>query len=146
MIGRMRPAEVAPHAPADWLTGFSLERYRPMLRLVDDLPGSLTPNQAEQYRRQRCRILRGYLHEMNRDFERMTKAVELLIGPESPQLAAGLGPCRKSFSRELRTAHWQIAQYARGTGKVDLERLLAAFDTMRRELRRLLPHATPLAA
>lgn len=153
-IRKLRPAESCTGSPADWLDEFSIERYRPMLRLVDDaqdahwasLQASLTANQAEQYRRQRCRILDGYLQEMTHDFERMTKAVERLTGPGSPQAAAGLGRCQRAFFRELRAAHWQVARYARGEGSIDLESLLAAFDTMQRELRRLLVQPAPLAA
>lgn len=153
VIRKIRPAEVFPQAPAGWLNEFSIQRYQPMLRLVEEVNDSrgnifqtgLTPKQADHYRTQRCHILRGYLQEIDRNFERMTKTFHALMDPESAQLAFTLRRCELSFASELNTARRQVAQYARGAGRLEFERLLAAFETLSRELRRLPPSAARAA-
>lgn len=154
ILWKMRPAGACAASRTDWLNEFSTERYRPMLRLVDDtadphwidFQSSLSPKHADQYRHQRCRILRGYLQEMSRDFERMTKAVDVLIDADTARFNANLRRCQNSFSRELRASHRQVDLYARGEGTVELAGLLAAFDRMQQEMRRLLEPAATLAA
>lgn len=149
VIRKIRPCETCAETPADWLNDFSMERYRPMLRLAEDtmdpqwvsFQASLTPRQAEHYRTQRCRILRAYLQEINRDFERMMKAVSLLMDPETPHVAFTMQRGRMSFSSELQAAHRQLALYARGAGSLELERLVVAFEATARELRHLLAPA-----
>ena len=57
---------------AEWIDELSIERYRPMMRLLDggDLeflrsqPG-FTPRMATKLRAQRCQIFRGYLRCLN---------------------------------------------------------------------------------
>lgn len=152
LMGKIRPVQASAQEPGDWLHEFSIERYRPMLLLVDEannpqrasLQTNLSPKQAEQDRCLRCRLLSGYLQEMNRDFERMTRAVHVL-DPHSRHLSYAMQRGRLSFSRELNRAHRQLARYARGAGRLEFEKLLATFDSTVRELRRL-PSAPALAA
>jgi hypothetical protein len=67
---------------ADWIDELSMDRYRPMLRLLDERefqelrshPG-FTPQMASQLRRQRCRIFRGYLRSLSGDFSRVCMAL-----------------------------------------------------------------------
>src|SRR5579859_2306032 len=61
-------------ATTTWIDEFSVERYRPMLRLLDgtDLRfvcshSSVTPKLVAHFRRERCRILRGYLRSLTTD-------------------------------------------------------------------------------
>src|SRR5579864_3809496 len=70
---------------AEWIDELSIERYRPMLRLLDgeDLeflrsqPG-FTPKMATKLRIQRCLIFRGYLQCLNADFGRVCAAMKVL--------------------------------------------------------------------
>ena len=65
------------------LAELSVDRYRPMLRLLndDDLrflrvqPG-FTPDMARSYARQRCKIFRGYLKCLETDFRLCLRRVE----------------------------------------------------------------------
>ena len=76
------------HLPvtAEWIDELSVERYRPMLRLLDsrDLdflksqPG-FTPSMAEKLRKQRCQVFRGYLRCLCADFSRICAAIKLLM-------------------------------------------------------------------
>src|SRR5689334_21121456 len=71
---------------AEWIDELSVERYRPMLRLLDgqDLdflksqPG-FTPSMAEKLRIQRCQVFRGYLRCLCTDFSRICAAIKLLM-------------------------------------------------------------------
>src|ERR1019366_4989261 len=81
----------------DWLDDLSTERYRPMLRLLDEedlrflrtQPG-FTPKMAAKFRAQRCRILQGYLRSMQVDFGRICTALKLVM-TESQQDRPDLG-------------------------------------------------------
>ena len=65
---------------AEWIDELSIERYRPMARLLDgdDLeflrsqPG-FTPDVLNKLRSQRCQIFRGYLRCLQSDFGRLWK-------------------------------------------------------------------------
>src|SRR5262245_18245194 len=85
---------------ADWIDELSVERYRPMMRLLDgaDLeflrtqPG-FTPKVAAKLRAQRCQIFRGYLKCLRLDFGRICGAIRICMlqsGEDRPDLAATL--------------------------------------------------------
>src|SRR5262245_24924050 len=67
---------------AEWIDDLSVERYRPMIRLLseDDLrfasshPG-FTRRMVREFRAQRCQIVRGYLGWLRADFERICTAI-----------------------------------------------------------------------
>src|SRR6266404_2246135 len=71
---------------AEWIDELSVERYRPMMRLLDgaDLdflrsqPG-FTPQAAAKLRIQRCQIFRGYLRALSTDFGRISGAIKILM-------------------------------------------------------------------
>src|SRR5437763_8657862 len=71
---------------AEWIDELSIERYRPMLRLLDstDLeflrtqPG-YSPKMESKLRAQRCQIFRGYLRCLSMDFGRVCMALKLLM-------------------------------------------------------------------
>ena len=84
----------------DWLEDLSIERYRPMLRLLDEedlrllrqQPG-FTPRMAARFRAQRCRMVRGYLRSMQVDFARICTALKILMAQsqhDRPDLASAL--------------------------------------------------------
>ncbi len=71
---------------AEWIDELSIERYRPMMHLLDggDLeflrsqPG-FTPGMATKLRLERCQIFRGYLRCLRTDFQRVCAALKLLM-------------------------------------------------------------------
>src|SRR5689334_20520157 len=71
---------------AEWIDELSIERYRPMMRLLDsaDLaflkaqPG-FTPRMATKLRIQRAQIFRGYLRCLCSDFSRVCAAIKILM-------------------------------------------------------------------
>src|SRR5690242_18787345 len=85
---------------AEWIDELSIERYRPMLRLLDssDLeflrsqPG-YTPKMESNLRAQRCTIFRGYLRCLHMDFRRVCLALKLVMVQshyDRPDLASAL--------------------------------------------------------
>src|ERR1700683_4100357 len=71
---------------AEWIDELSMERYRPMLRLLDsgDLeflrsqPG-FNSQMVSKLRVQRCQIFLGYLRCLNLDFKRVCAAIKILM-------------------------------------------------------------------
>src|ERR1700689_4415181 len=93
---------------AEWIDELSIERYRPMMRLLDsgDLeflrsqPG-FTPRMATKLRVQRCQIFRGYLRCLNGDFQRVCAAIKVLMlqsQHDRPDLAGVLVQHQAMFS------------------------------------------------
>src|SRR5579863_76704 len=77
------PGSSLPLTP-EWIDELSVERYRPMMRLLDGgdveflrtQPG-FTPMMVTRLRIQRCKIFRGYLRSLTGDFNRVCFAIKL---------------------------------------------------------------------
>jgi len=141
---------------AEWIDELSIERYRPMARLLDvaDLdflrsqPG-FTPKMLEKLRRQRCQIFRGYLRCLQGDFGRVCSAIKLVMlqsQHDRPDLATALIRHQFTFATSMLTVQFRLALYSVGLGGVDVARLVKSFDKMRLELRTLVPAASPMGA
>jgi hypothetical protein len=132
----------------DWLEEFSPERYQPMLRLLNpqDLdflrsqPG-FTRKMERGFRRQRCEIFRGYLIQLEGDFQRVCTALKLVMvqsNTDRPDLAATLLRQQVWFKAGMLAVHFRLLLYGCG-GTVEVAGLLKLFDGMRLELRSLVP-------
>jgi len=140
----MMPA-VTPQSIED----FSLERYRPMLRLLNLEEFSLlesqagsTPEMIADMRRQRCRIFRRYLRLLREDFGQVCLAVKLLMvhaGRGRPDLARMLIRARLQFAVGMIAVEVRLSLYRIGVGKVDGANLLRVFNHVQRELHSLIP-------
>jgi len=71
---------------AEWIDELSVERYRPMLRLLDGADLEFLRSQpgfnnamAIKLRAQRCQIFRGYLRCLDADFGRVCGAIKVLM-------------------------------------------------------------------
>jgi pentose-5-phosphate-3-epimerase len=144
------PKATHPITPR-WIDELSLERYRPMLRLLDSedieflrsQPG-FRPQMATRLRHQRCRIFRQYLKELNGDFACICMALKMVMlqaEVDRPELAAQLLRSQAVFAGRMLWIHAQVAMYQAGIGKVDIAGLLNVFDGMRLELRTLVPES-----
>ncbi len=141
---------------AEWIDELSAERYRPMLRLLDaeDLeflrsqPG-FTPRMANRLRAQRCQIFRGYLRCLSADFERVCAAVKVLMVQsrhDRPDLAGALIRSQAMFACAMLAVRCRVFLYRWGICSVDVRALVGIFDSMRLELRSLVPIAVPMSA
>lgn len=133
----------------EWMETLSVERYRPMLRLLDqdDLsflksqPG-FNPAMAGRLRRQRCNIFNGYLKNLAADFQRTCSALKLVMlhaQTDRPDLSAALLRAQAAFALGLLQVEVSLALYRLGVASVDVSGLVKLFDGMQIELRSLVP-------
>jgi hypothetical protein len=134
---------------AEWIDELSVERYRPMMRLLDgdDLeflrsqPG-FTPRMATKLRVQRCQIFRGYLRSLNGDFQRVCAAIKILMlqsRQDRPDLAGLLVQQQVRFACGMGLVYFRLFLYRYRLSGVDVTSLVKNFDQMRLELRSLVP-------
>ena len=134
-----------------WIDEFSVDRYRPMLRLMNDTDlrflcsqSNVTPKLVAHFRRERCRILRGYLRSLASDFTQIVAALKLVMTQASsdrPDLAALLIRSQATFAVCMLLAHVQGMLCRFGIGTVNVGELLKVFEGMRLELRTLVPQS-----
>jgi hypothetical protein len=133
----------------DWLEELSPERYQPMLRLLNrqDLdflrsqPG-FTRKMERGFRQKRCEIFRGYLRQLDGDFQQVCTALKLVMvqsNRDRPDLAATLLRQEVWFKVGMLAVHLRLLLYGCGIGTVEVAGLLKLFDGMRLELRSLVP-------
>ncbi len=141
---------------AEWIDELSIERYRPMMRLLDDRdveflraqPG-FTPRMEARLRQQRTRIFRGYLRSLSGDFRRVCTAVKVLMlqsRRDRPDLAAALVRAQAAFAAGMALVEVRLFFYRWGLCRVEVGSLMRVFDAMRLELRALAPAAAGAAA
>jgi hypothetical protein len=141
---------------AEWIEELSLERYRPMLRLLEpqDLeylrsqPG-FTARMEHKLRMQRYSIFRGYLSSLSMDFRRVSAALKLLMlqsREDRPDLAGILLRQQINFGCSLMVVHFRLVLYRYGIGTVNAANLVQIFNRMQGELRDLMPAVSASAA
>src|SRR6266567_1345499 len=82
LLRRLGSADSCLPVTAQWIEELSVERYRPMMRLLSSAdieflraqPG-FTPKMESRLRSQRCQIFRGYLKCLDTDFRRVCMAL-----------------------------------------------------------------------
>ena len=141
---------------AEWIDELSIERYRPMMHLLDggDLeslrsqPG-FTPGMAAKLRIERCQVFRGYLRCLRTDFQRVCAALKLLMlhsRYDRPDLASVLVHQQVMFECGMVLVCFRLFLYRWGLCGVDVTDLVKIFDLMRLELRRLVPATAAVGA
>ena len=134
----------------EWLEELSVERYRPMLRLLDDRDvralerRDIEPEKVAAFRRERTRIFREYLKRLHGDFASIClalKVVMLQAEVDRPDLASTLVRAQMRFALGIITVQAHVVLYELGIGNVDIRGLLTLFDSMRLELRTLTPES-----
>jgi hypothetical protein len=132
-----------------WIEELSIERYRPMLRLLnqEDLqflhaqPRS-TPQMITLFRIQRCQLFQKYLKHMENDFKRICMALKVLTVQaehDRPDLVSVLLRSQMMFAYGMIMLQFQLVLYRYGIATVDVTRILKPFDCLRLELRTLVP-------
>lgn len=142
------PAVRLPVA-ANWIGELTLERYRPMMHLLDpeDLeflrsqPG-FTPQMASRLRAQRSQIFRGYLRCLNQDFQQVVMAMKLILAystHDRPDLASTLIRQQVHFGVAMAGVQVRLFLYRWELCGVDVKVLVGMFDSMRLELQAMVP-------
>jgi hypothetical protein len=156
LVRRLAFAYTSLPLTAEWIDELSIERYRPMMHLLDggDLqllrsqPG-FTPEMVAKLRNERCQIFQGYLGCLRADFRRVCAALKLLMLHSSydrPDLAGVLLHNQVMFECGMLLVCVRLFLYRMGLCGVDVADLLKIFDQLRVELRRLVPAATAVGA
>ena len=141
---------------AEWIDELSIERYRPMMHLLDagdveflrSQPG-FTPGMAAKLRIERCQVFRGYLRCLRADFQRVCAALKLLMlysREDRPDLANVLIHQQLMFECGMALVGFRLFLYRWGLCGVDVTDLIKIFDAMRLELRRLVPATAAVGA
>lgn len=140
----------------EWIDDLSIERYRPMMRLLDarDIeflrtqPG-FTPRIAARLRAKRCQIFREYLRCLSADFNRVCMALKVLMlqsGHDRPDLAAALVRSQVRFVFGVMAVQVRLVCFRFGVCGVSVSGLVGTFDGLRIELRALVPADAGAAA
>ena len=120
-----------------------------MIRLFDErdiqflrtVPG-YTRRMETGFRRRRCRIFHGYLRTLRAEFLVAQTELETLRieAPEvHPQVALLVMRCRMRFVGTMVEAYLCLFQYRWGLGSAELGPVVERFESIRGELRRLIP-------
>jgi hypothetical protein len=152
LVRRIAAAGKSLPVTAEWIGELSIERYKPMMRLLDGAdieflrsqPG-FTPRMATMLRIQRCQIFRGYLRCLNADFARVCAAIKVVMlqsRHDRPDLAAALMRQQFQFASGMLAVQFRLLFYRWGLCGVDVTSLVGIFDSMRLELRSLVPAAS----
>jgi hypothetical protein len=141
---------------SEWIEDLSLDRYRPMLHMLngDDIeflrsqPG-FTPRMATKLRAQRTQIFRGYLKSLETDFIRVCSAIKLIMlqsQTDRPELAMALIRQQIAFACSMFGLRIRLQLYSWGICGVDVTQLVKLFDCMRLELHSLVPASSKTVA
>lgn len=115
----------------------SVERYRPMLRLLsnDDLAFLTShPKLRRTVRAQRRALFRGYLRCLTRDYARLLAGIRLTIvqsGVDRPDLTRALAKSRFLFAWMMCLVELRLALHTAGFGSVDISGLVEAMEVLR---------------
>jgi hypothetical protein len=140
---------LSSHQPAqafntDWLSRFSIARYRPMERILAEDDYRFLEAQefyhssvASDLRRKRVAAFRSYLACLKADFGRLDAATRLYMSAchqDRPDLAQALLKRRLVFAYAVTLTEWRLLLFRFGLGTVDIQGLLGSLDGMRLQL------------
>lgn len=151
VLRRLAPRSTTLPVTLEWIDDLSADRYRPMLRLLDeddlamliDHPG-FGRAKAGRIRAERCAIFRDYLRSMSQDVGRICKAIDILLVQsqyDRPDLAVLVLKQKARFALAVMEVQVRLVMFRYGFGTVSVESLVSVFDGLRFELRSMVPVA-----
>lgn len=154
LIRRLTTTDQCLPVTAQWLSDLSPDRYRPMLRLLAEedfqflrVQSGFVPEMEARLRAQRAQIFASYLDCLDKDFQKVCLALKVLLLQsryDRPDLASLLVRNQILFLINLQIIRVRLFLYRRGLSSVDVGSLVERFDSMRIELRTLVPATDPL--
>lgn len=133
-------------ADAGWLQSFSVDRYRPINRMLAASDYEFLKRQGvskqviRRLRGERREICRIYIKNVVRDFNRLHWAAQsILVASEAdqPELAARLVRTRAEFQRNVFLARVRLSLDAVGLGGLDAGTVLNGLETLTAEFHTL---------
>ena len=134
--------------PMDELLVLSLDKYRPMERLLQEedfrflasQPG-FSPRLGRHFRTERRRIFRCYLRNLSKDFSRISLACQMLVihaADDREDLAKSLIRKRLMFRFGMFAIEGRLLLHTAGVGTVDVRGLVESLETMQTQIQMLL--------
>lgn len=140
----------------DWIDDLSVSRYRPMERLLSQADYRFLASQPgfdkkmlRSIRSERRRVFRGYLACLCRDFGLVLAALRLMMtysAQDRGDLARILYKQQAMFAFGMVGVEWRLALHACGLGTVDVGGLVNVMESMRLQLRQMIPADSAAAA
>jgi hypothetical protein len=135
---------------------FSVEKYRPMERLLQEadfrflaVQRGFSPQMGRRFRVERRRLFRGYLRNLKKDFGRVSLACQMLIvhsAEDRADLAKGLLRQRLLFALGMLAIEARLLLHFAGIGTVEVRGLVESLGTMQAQLRlQLMPYQAVMA-
>ena len=140
-----------PTVPPGWSPELSVDRYRPMFRLLEDAdirflrtqPGA-TPALVRRLRRQRYLVFRGYLSSLQHDFHQACRAL-VLVAMQSQtdrrDIIGALVASELKFSMGVFRVRCRLFLYRWNVGQETVANLVNLFEGLQLELIALTPDA-----
>jgi hypothetical protein len=139
----------AAPVPLDWTPELSVDRYRPMFRLLQDddirflraQPGG-TPALVKRLRRQRYQVFRGYLSGLQRDFHLACRAlIQLALQSQTDgrDIILALVISQMKFSIGVYRVRCRLVLYRWNIGQEPVANLVNLFEGLQLELLALTP-------
>jgi hypothetical protein len=149
LVYRQVVAPRRPNVPANWTPEFSVDRYRPMFRLLEDddirflrsQPGA-TSAMVKRLRRQRYQVFRGYLRSLELDFHLALAALMAVVvhsPSERRDLLRALVVSRLKFSIGVFRVRCRLFLYRWNIGHEPVARLVSLCEGLQLELLALAP-------
>ena len=139
--------------PEEWEGLFSVSRYKAMERLLDETDRQFlqshpkfNPQEDRKFRARRVKMFRRYMHQLSEDFNRICKAVKLLMVQSSidrPDLAGLLLKQQFTFSLAMMAVEAKMILYSFGWADVTAKALMEPLTTVRAQLQALAAIANP---
>jgi hypothetical protein len=139
---------------AEWLDTFSLERYAPMERLLNESDFAFLASQpgyreetGKRLRAERRKIFRGYLRSLVRDFNQLMRIGRMMVvfsAHDQQEFAHDLLRQQVKFYARVGALELKLVLYPLGWRGVDVRGLLASLGAMRARVQDLTMPAAPL--
>jgi hypothetical protein len=139
--------------PEEWEGLFSLSRYKAMERLLDQTDQQFLSSHPKfnhvdekKFRSVRLKIFRGYMHQLSEDFNRICKALKVVMvesRSDRPDLAGLLMKQQFTFSLAMMSVEVKLILYGFGWSGVNVKALMEPLVTVRAQLQSLAAIADP---
>lgn len=153
LFARLTSHDRQNHPREEWEGLFSLSRYKAMERLLDETDRQFLRShpkfdrqEDKKFRARRVKLFRGYMHQLSEDFNRICKALKLLMVQsriDRPDLAGLLLKQQFIFSLAMMAVEVKLILYGFGWAGVDVKTLMEPLTTVRAQLQALAAIADP---
>jgi hypothetical protein len=138
----------------EWEDVISPTRYRTMERLLEEADQKVAeaqgdPTMEKELRRVRVKIFRGFMQQISEDFNRIGKAIKLMMVTsqvDRPDLSGFLMKQQLVFAFAMMSMEVKVTLYGFGCTGNDVQGLTRSFDRARAQLQTLAAIAKPSVA